>query len=217
MIGKYAVGYHIHQVNYEDGIFENHMPITDIYGHLISFASLFKYWSTGRIKKAPVIFEMRTKNAYEETLKTFSSYKSRKIFDIHSHTFYSNCGRDNPCELINTAIQNGLSMLGICDHNHGIGERKKQYLAEIKDLATRYTDKIKIYCGIEIATLPERYDIENVDEIKDFDYCLIEHITDDDSIVKENLFEFCNKLGILCGIAHTDLFAYCDMYGFDYA
>ena len=217
MIGKYAVGYHIHQVNYEDGIFENHMPIKNIYGHLISFASFFKYWSSGRIKKAPVIFEMRPKNAYEETFKTFSTYKNRKIFDIHSHTFYSNCGKDNPCELINTAIQNGLSMLGICDHNHGIGERKKQYLSEIKDLATRYADRIKIYCGIEIATLPERYDIKNVDEIKDFDYCLIEHITDDDSVVKENLFEFCNKLGILCGIAHTDLFAYCDMYGFDYA
>ena len=54
MIGKYAVGYHIHQVNYEDGIFENHMPIKNIYGHLISFASFFKYWSSGRIKKAPV-------------------------------------------------------------------------------------------------------------------------------------------------------------------
>ncbi len=217
MLGEYIVGYHIHQVNYEDGIFENHMPIKNIYGHLISYASFFKCWSTDRIKKAPVIFEMRPENAYEETLKTFSTYKSRNIFDIHSHTFYSNCGRDNPCDLIDTAIQNGLSMFGISDHNYGIGERKKQYLAEMKDLANQYSDKIKLLCGIEIATLRELYDIENVDEIKDFDYCLIEHITYDDSIVKENLFEFCNKLGILCGIAHTDLFAYCDMYGFDYA
>ena len=87
MLGEYIVGYHIHQVNYEDGIFENHMPIKNIYGHLISYASFFKCWSTDRIKKAPVIFEMRPENAYEETLKTFSTYKSRKIFDIHSHTF----------------------------------------------------------------------------------------------------------------------------------
>lgn len=50
-------------------------------------------------------------------------------------------------------------MLGISDHSYGIGERKKQYLAEIKDLATRYLDKIKIYCGIEIATVPGLYSL----------------------------------------------------------
>ena len=132
------------------------------------------------------------------------------IQDLHAHTYYSFCSQDKPEKMIETVIAGGVQQLGICDHNYGIGERKKQYLAEIKDLATRYLDKIKIYCGIEIATLPGLYDIENVDEIKDFDYCLIEHITDDDSIVKENHFEFCNKLGILCGVAHTDLFAYCD-------
>ena len=27
---------------------------------------------------------------------------------------------------------------------------------------------------------------------------------------------FCKKLGIPCGIAHTDLFKYCDMYGYNY-
>ena len=53
-------------------------------------------------------------------------------------------------------------------------------------------------------------------KIKDFDYCLIEHITYSDSIVGGELFDFCKKHKILCGIAHTDLFEYCDMYGYDY-
>ena len=216
MIGKYAVGYHIHQVNYEDGIFENHMPITDIYGHLISYASFFRCWSTGRINKVPVIFEMRPENAYDITLKTFNKYKKKKVFDIHSHTYYSDCGRDNPDDLIKTAIQNGISVFGICDHNYGIGERKAEYLKEMRDMADIYKDKIKLLCGIEIATLPHLYDIKGYEDIKNFDYCLIEHLTDERSIVKENIFEFCDNLGILCGVAHTDLFQYCDMYGFEY-
>lgn len=216
MLGKYIVGYHIHQVSCTNGVFENHMPITDVYGHLISYASFFKCWVTERINKAPVIFEMRPEDAYAKTLGTFNVHKNRKVFDIHSHTFYSHCGRDNPQELIKTAIQNGLTTFGICDHNHGIGKRTKQYLAEMKDLARRYADQIKLLCGIEIATIPDLYTIENTDEVKGFDYCLIEHITYAESIVKGDLFAFCKKLGILCGIAHTDLFAYCDMYGYDY-
>jgi len=215
-LGKYIVGYHIHQVELKDGIFENHMPITDIYGQLISFASFFKCWAEERINKAPVIFEMRPEGAYQATLQTFDVYNQKNVFDIHSHTYYSNCGRDNPHDLINTAIKNGISLFGISDHNYGIGERKADYLKEIRTLAEEYKDKIKLLCGIEIATFPHLYDLKDADEIKEYDYCLIEHITEADSIVGGNLFEFCDKLGIRCGIAHTDLFAYCDMYGYDY-
>ena len=87
MLGKYIVGYHIHQVEHHEVAFENHMPIKDIYGCLISYASFFKCWATNRINKAPLIFEMRPENAYEETLNTFKRYKDRKAFDIHSHTY----------------------------------------------------------------------------------------------------------------------------------
>ena len=215
-VGKYIVGYHMHQVTYEDGIFENHMPITDIYGKLISYGSFFKNWAKERINKVPVIFEMRPEGAYEKTLETFDSERKRKVFDIHSHTYYSNCGRDNPKDLIETAIQNGISVLGISDHNYGIGDRKKQYFDEIREFAKTYADRIKVLCGIEIATLPHLFDITDKTQIEMFDYCLIEHITDPQSIVGSDLISFCKKLPIPCGIAHTDLFAYCDMYGFDY-
>lgn len=76
LLGKYIVGYHVHQVTNKNGIFENHMPIDDVYGSLISYASFFKNWSKGVINKAPVIFEMRPKNAYETTLKTFEKHKN---------------------------------------------------------------------------------------------------------------------------------------------
>lgn len=74
-VGKYAIGYHIHQVTLEDGKFNNHMPVTDVYGKLISFASFFQCWRLGMIQKAPIIFEMRPQGAYEMTLKTFRALK----------------------------------------------------------------------------------------------------------------------------------------------
>lgn len=217
MLGKHIVGYHIHQVTEDKGVFENHVAITEPYGRLISYASFFKCWQQGRINKAPLVFEMRPEGAYETTLKTFDEYKGREISDLHSHTFYSDCGRDSVEDLVETAIQNGVTLLGITDHNYGIGERKEQYLYDIRAFAKQYEPKITILCGIEIATLPQLFDIHDTGVIHDYDYCLIEHITDKDSIAGGNLIEFCKSLGIACGIAHTDLFAYCDMYGYDYA
>ena len=216
LLGKYAVGYHVHQVTSQKGVFENHMPITDIYGKLISYASFFRYWATGVINKAPLIFEMRPEDGYEITLQTFAKEKARKVFDIHSHTDYSRCGRDNPRILVENAIKNGISLFGMSGHGHGIGPRKSEYVETMRALADEYKDKIKIVCGIEIATVPPYFDTRYLQEIKDFDYCLIEHITYPESVVGGDLFAFCKKLGILCGIAHTDLFEYCDIYGYDY-
>ena len=49
------------------------------------------------------------------------------IMDIHSHTYYSNCGRDDPHLTIQAAIDGGIELFGISDHNYGIGDRKKEY------------------------------------------------------------------------------------------
>lgn len=226
MLGKHIVGYNIYQTA-NDSKYESYMPITDIYGEAITYASLFRHWIENRIEKAPLIFEMQFENAYQKTLQTFNKYRNN-VFDFHSHTYYSWCGRDNPHDLVDTVIKNGISTLGITDHNYGIGERKVEYEKEMRLLAEEYKDKIKILCGIEIATLPSSYatpiisygdnaySINSPDELKRFDYCLIEHITFPESVVKGNLIGFCKNTGIMCGIAHTDLFEYCDIYGFDY-
>ena len=106
-----------------------------------------------------------------------SEQKKRKIFDLHAHTYYSACGRDNPAELVENMIENKIDIFGITDHSYGIGDRKKEYVREMRELSERYRNKIKIFCGIEIPSLPQDYDIKDTDELKDMDYCLIEHIT----------------------------------------
>ena len=76
MVGRHIVGYHIHQVRLcENGAFKNHAAITNVYGCLISYASVFKCWDTARINKAPLIFEMSEENAYKKTLKCFADFK----------------------------------------------------------------------------------------------------------------------------------------------
>lgn len=75
MLGKYIVGYHIHQVTLDEEGFHNHCAIDDVYGRLISYASFFKYWAECRINKVPMVFEMRDDDAYDITLKTFAECK----------------------------------------------------------------------------------------------------------------------------------------------
>ena len=75
------------------------------------------------------------------------------IQDLHSHTRYSNCGRDEPELVVSAAIDGGISQLGICDHNYGIGARKKQYFEEMCALRDRFASEIEIIPGIEIATI----------------------------------------------------------------
>lgn len=138
-----------------------------------------------------------------------------QIIDLHAHTYYSNCSEDNPRDVISVAISGGITVLGINDHNYGIGERKAQYLKEIRSLAEIYAGQITILCGIEIATLPHLFDIKSPREIGDFDYCLIEHMSESQSIINGDLIGFCKSLGIPCGIAHTDLFEYCQTNGIE--
>ena len=215
-LGRFTVGYHLHQVLKGNAGFENHMPITEIYGKLISYASFFAGWNSGILNKAPVIFEIRGKNGeYKPTIELFEKYKNKNVFDLHSHTLFSNCGRDKPEKVISTAINNGIKIFGISDHNYGIGDRKQQYLKKIRDLAPKYSDKIKLLCGIEISTLPEYFDINNPEEISEYDYCLIENIMDDRGIVGGDLMGFCGKFLLKCGVAHTDMFAYCEKHGYD--
>lgn len=74
-VGEYAVGYHIHQVTKGDNGFNNHMPITDVYGCLISYASFFRAWSKGQLKKAPVILEIRGLDGeYKPSVELFEKY-----------------------------------------------------------------------------------------------------------------------------------------------
>ena len=47
--------------------------------------------------------------------------------DIHSHTYYSKCGKDDPHAVIDAAIAGGIEVFGLSDHNYGILDRKREY------------------------------------------------------------------------------------------
>lgn len=129
------------------------------------------------------------------------------IEDLHAHTRYSLCGRDEPYRVVERAISGGVDILGITDHNYGIGARKAEYLNEMGELKRAYNGRIRILRGIEIATLPGKALLPG-DDVSAFDFCLIEHIDYAESLVGARIGEYAKELGIPTGIAHTDLFAF---------
>jgi histidinol phosphatase-like PHP family hydrolase len=134
---------------------------------------------------------------------------------------------------VEAAIAGGIELLGITDHNYGVGfgldaarhapvsvvknsygpYALRRYFDHIDLIKEKYADKIKILRGIEIATttraevgkvtLPENADVSF------FDYCLIEHLDYEDSMTRGDLFSFAERCGCAAvGVAHTDLFAH---------
>lgn len=157
------------------------------------------------------------------------------IQDLHSHTYYSFCGEDQPEPMIETAIQGGIELFGFSDHQYGVAgfrpstefrdpaaflcdyqRAMDRYLDHMTLLKDKYADRLEIRCGLEVATLRQPYLMlpEKVD-ISRYDYCLLEHLDNSDTYVPD-LFAFAARCGCpRVGIAHTDLFAYIDKQGED--
>ena len=161
------------------------------------------------------------------------------IQDLHSHTYYSFCGHNMPETVVEAAIEGGIELFGITDHNYGIGFSRfdafsapesviktdydarmlKRYFDHINLVKEKYADKITVLRGIEVSTTAQalRYSLpENVD-VSFFDYALIENLgLGDDSITKGDLFAFAERLGTkTVGIAHTDMFTFLEKRGID--
>ena len=159
------------------------------------------------------------------------------IQDLHSHTYYSFCGKDRPETVIETAIDGGVELLGICDHNYGIGIGRKslyksetdfplddyglalyRYFDHLSLLKEKYADRIKLLRGVEISTTltrPRALLPENVN-VSFFDYALVEHISVPElSATCGDLLSFAERVDCPLGIAHTDLFAFIETIGED--
>ncbi|MBR5515168.1 MAG: PHP domain-containing protein [Clostridia bacterium] len=139
------------------------------------------------------------------------------IADIHNHTYYSGCGKDHPEKLIEAAIKGGIEVFGISDHNYGIDDRKSNYVNQIRQLADKYKDKIKVLCGIEISSYYYQLPPEDWD-CHEFDYALVENLQNDDCKITD-IPAFAKKFKCRVGIAHTDLFYYCKnrkLYALDF-
>ena len=160
------------------------------------------------------------------------------IQDLHSHTYYSFCGKDRPEQIVEAAINGGIELFGICDHNYGIGVARKdlrklpdivsldayrahlaRYFDHINLVKEKYADRITVLRGIEVATqnLKEYIPLPKGVDISFFDYCLIEHIDElDQSIACGNLFAFAERCHTpAVGVAHTDLFSLIHRLGED--
>ncbi len=158
------------------------------------------------------------------------------IQDLHAHTFYSFCSNDKPETVIETAINNGIQMLGICDHNYGVGCARTEfcwgkgtrldadyektlvrYYNHMNLLREKYAKKIKILCGIEICTLAgkDSYALPNMADVSFFDFALIENLDHPMSVTKGDLFAYAKRCGCPVGVAHTDMFAFIKARGKD--
>jgi len=151
------------------------------------------------------------------------------IQDLHAHTYYSFDCVDAPQTVIEKAIASGISILGICDHNHGVGLARKEncygvgtnlktdygqtllrYFDHITLLKEKYAKKIKILRGIEVATCmgKDNYALPENTDISFFDFCLVEGLDKPNSITNGDIFSFAKRCKCPTGIAHTDLFSF---------
>jgi len=161
------------------------------------------------------------------------------IQDLHSHTYYSFCGKDAPEVVVEAAIAGGVELLGITDHNYGVGYARnsvfqatgemglndyertlRRYYDHINLIRDKYADRITVLRGIELCTLKgERHPNFTLPEGADvsfFDYCLIENVDNAISITGGDLFAYAKRCGTpVVGVAHTDLFSHIEKLGCD--
>lgn len=92
--------------------------------------------------------------------------------NLHTHTTYCD-GKDTPEQMIKAAIEKGFLSIGFSGHSpvdfdetaSMSMEETEQYKKEVRALAQKYKDKIKVFCGIE-------YDFYSNFDISDFDYSI---------------------------------------------
>lgn len=90
--------------------------------------------------------------------------------NLHTHTTFCD-GRNTPEELVQEAIKRGFDSLGFSMHSYvvcsGIGSLQalEAYKIEIQRLKEQYSDRIKIYLGIE-------YDVFSEQQADGFEYTI---------------------------------------------
>ena len=153
------------------------------------------------------------------------------IQDLHSHTYYSFCGKDSPEAIVEAAIAGGIELFGISDHNSGVGLGcelafrqntetvpayygrfpLRRYFDHLSLIQEKYKDRIRILRGIEITGNLDapQYVLPDGEDVSFFDYCLVENPNLEHSIVGRDLFSFAERCGTpTVGVAHTDMFAF---------
>lgn len=134
--------------------------------------------------------------------------------DLHNHTIFSYDGSNTPEEIIENAINCGIDVIGITDHQFSIGENLPIYYQHIQHCKIKYADKIRVLCGLEIGTRPTPP--ESLPQATEaFDYVLFESLDDPRAMDFYEFLEWRRQFKCKTGLAHTDIFALAERYGLD--
>ena len=146
------------------------------------------------------------------------------FMDLHNHTTWSD-GAHTPEEIIQNAIVNSVTAVGISDHfqtdkcDSVSSKDLQKYIEDINGLKEKYKNKIEILAGIEICMNKELSDLENLpyEYLNKLDFVLLEYIDFFKHSVKfSEIGEYTSKLTCRIGLAHTNLLNSCKIYGLKY-
>ena len=92
--------------------------------------------------------------------------------NLHTHSIYSD-GNHAPREIVEQAVSQGMSAIGISDHSYTffdtrycIAEEKNgEYIKELRALKSEYAGKIDLLVGIELDGFSQGYDRSDFDYI----------------------------------------------------
>ena len=142
------------------------------------------------------------------------------MINLHNHTTFSD-GRFAPEEIVQAALEGGLTHIGISDHFRtaklaataeyvGI-EELDAYVQHIRTLAARYADKISVLAGLEI-DFSERTPLDQFwlkgfsrTPLNDLDYVLFEYVGDREwkGLPLSALLSYRRWIHVPVGLAHT--------------
>jgi histidinol phosphatase-like PHP family hydrolase len=144
--------------------------------------------------------------------------------DMHNHTSTWSDGRHEPEELIESAVKNGIEIIGITDHYdcdkcRSIKKEKlPDYIKHLNDLKELYKDKIIVKSGIEICMDKSMAVVDDLpyDLFNQLDYVLLEYVDEfPDSVKLPELPEYIRNLKCKVGLAHNDIFHLIEKYRLD--
>ncbi|MBQ7985798.1 MAG: PHP domain-containing protein [Clostridia bacterium] len=137
-----------------------------------------------------------------------------KLIDLHNHTNFSYDGISGINSLVENAIRNGVSILGITDHEFSIGDRIDEYIDAVNYAKEQYKGKITLLLGLEIGTrpYPEAF---NPEITKNLDFCLFESLDDSRAMDFNKFLDWRKNFHCPQGLAHTDIFKLSERYNTD--
>jgi histidinol phosphatase-like PHP family hydrolase len=138
--------------------------------------------------------------------------------NLHNHSTHSD-GRLTPEEIVMAAMDAGLTHIAITDHFasakltvSGVDrENIAAYTAEIRDLAAKHADHIKVLAGVEIDFCPKRMDFRLLGDFsleesifRALDFVLLEYVGEPEweGASLEDLIEIRPKIPGPVGLAH---------------